>query len=57
MAASGDYRLLQSVRNVYAMGKVRMVASELNFGHFGDPRYDINSAEIFEFFNFFHEFG
>ena len=21
--------------------------------HFGDPRYDINSAEVFEFFNFF----
>jgi hypothetical protein len=20
-----------------------------NFGHFGDPRYDINSAKIFEF--------
>uniref|UniRef100_A0A0E0ERC8 Uncharacterized protein n=1 Tax=Oryza meridionalis TaxID=40149 RepID=A0A0E0ERC8_9ORYZ len=28
MAASGGYRLLQSVRNAYAMGKVRMVASE-----------------------------
>ncbi|WVZ66553.1 hypothetical protein U9M48_015756 [Paspalum notatum var. saurae] len=27
-AASGGYRLLQSVRNAYAMGKVRMVASE-----------------------------
>ncbi|KAG8099480.1 hypothetical protein GUJ93_ZPchr0013g33815 [Zizania palustris] len=28
MAASGGYKLLQSVRNAYAMGKVRMVASE-----------------------------
>uniref|UniRef100_A0ACD5YRE0 Uncharacterized protein n=1 Tax=Avena sativa TaxID=4498 RepID=A0ACD5YRE0_AVESA len=28
MAASGGYRTLQSVRNAYAMGKVRMVASE-----------------------------
>lgn len=28
MAASGGHRLLQSVRNAYAMGKVRMVASE-----------------------------
>nr|CAB3458488.1 unnamed protein product [Digitaria exilis] len=27
-AASGGYKLLQSVRNAYAMGKVRMVASE-----------------------------
>ena len=27
-AASGGYRLLRSVRNAYAMGKVRMVASE-----------------------------
>ncbi|KAM0920143.1 hypothetical protein ACQ4PT_007783 [Festuca glaucescens] len=28
MAASGGYRTLRSVRNAYAMGKVRMVASE-----------------------------
>ncbi|KAI5007675.1 hypothetical protein ZWY2020_008723 [Hordeum vulgare] len=28
MAASGGYKMLQSVRNAYAMGKVRMVASE-----------------------------
>jgi hypothetical protein len=28
MAASGGHRMLQSVRNAYAMGKVRMVASE-----------------------------
>jgi hypothetical protein len=28
MAAFGGYRTLRSVRNAYAMGKVRMVASE-----------------------------
>ena len=28
MAASDSYKMLQSMRNAYAMGKVRMVASE-----------------------------